>query len=188
MSPDAAHGTIKSTVLKDDSAEDPFELEVPVKDLLECGKPIHRLATKKAVGELEEGRDWLVYAEDERGVLLKEKHSVRFQSMVEREAIRLGIQYQIPGKFTSFIASEIKPETPGKAVFWSIAADMNGDDKGDEDMGFGLFGEDAETEKVDFQAQGEPVGVGMVDDAKEQEDLGGEEMELKWRRQIRYRG
>lgn len=180
MSPDAAQGIIKSVVLKGDSAENPFKLEVPVEVLSECGETIHQLTAKKAVGELEEGRGSLVYAEDGKGVLLKEKHSVRFQSMVEREAVRLGIQYQIAGKFTSFIAPEIKSETPGKAVFWSIAAEVNGDDSGDKDMGFGLdFEADAETEEVDFQAQGGPVGAGMEDNAKEQEEVGGEEMEAE---------
>lgn len=184
MSPDAAQGTIKSVVLKGDSAENPFELEVPVEVLSECGETIHQLAAKKAVGELEEGRGWLVYAEDEEGVLLKEKHSVCFQSMVEREAVRLGVQYQIAGKFTSFVAPETKPETSGKYVFGNIEAKVYGDDSEDEDMGFGLdFEEDTETEEVDFQAQGGPVHLEIEDDAVEQEGLGGEEIEAEMEEQ-----
>ena len=125
-----------------------------------------------------------MYAEDEKGVLLKEKHSVRFQSMAEREAVRLGIQYQIAGKFTSFVAPEMKPETPGKAVFGNIEAEVDGCDSGDEDMGFGLdFEEDTETEEVDFQAQGCPIRVEIEDGATEQEDLGGEEMEAEMEEQ-----
>lgn len=112
ISPDAAQGTIKSVVMKGSSAEKPFELEIPVEVLSQRGETIHQLAAKKAVADLEEGRGWLVHAKDEKGVLIKEKHSARFQSMIEREAVRLGIQYQIAGKFTSFVATETDPDHP----------------------------------------------------------------------------
>ncbi len=36
--------------------------------------------------------------------------------MVEREAVRLGVQYQIAGKFTSFVATETDPENPKNTV------------------------------------------------------------------------
>ena len=116
MSPYAAQGIVKSIVLKGSSAEDPFALEVPIEVLSKHGEIIHQLSAKKAITELEEGRGWLVQAKDEKGVLMKETHSVRFQSMVEREAVRLGIQFQIAGKFTSFVATETAPQTPGKTV------------------------------------------------------------------------
>ena len=122
MSPDAAQGILKSIVLKGSSAENPFALEVPIEVLSEHGEIIHQLSAKKAITELEEGRGWLVHARDEKGVLMKETHSVRFQSMVEREAVRLGIQFSIAGKFTSFVATETAPPTPGKTV--TRAADI----------------------------------------------------------------
>ena len=122
MSPDAAQGIIKSIVLKGSSAEAPFALEVPIEVLSKHGEMIHQLSAKKAITELEEGRGWLVQAKDEKGVLMKETQSVHFQSMVEREAVRLGIQFQIAGKFTSFVATETAPQTPGKIV--TRAADM----------------------------------------------------------------
>ncbi len=112
ISPEAAQGTIKSVTLKGSSAEKSFELEVPIEVLSERGETIHQLAAKKAVTELEEGRSWLVCAKDEKGVFIKEKHSGRFPSMVESEAVRLGIQYQIAGKFTSFVATETVSEDP----------------------------------------------------------------------------
>ena len=116
MSPDAAQGTIKSVILKGSSAEIPFELEVSIEVLPERTEIIHQIAAKKAVTELEEGRGWLVYAEDEKGVPMKEKHSAHFQSMVEREVVRLGIQYQIAGKFTSFVATETVLGSRGSTV------------------------------------------------------------------------
>ena len=116
MSPDAAQGTIKSVILKGSSAENPFELEVSIEVLPERTEIIHQIAAKKAVTELEEGRGWLVYAEDEKGVPIKEKHSAHFQSMVEREVVRLGIQYQIAGKFTSFVATETVLGSRGSTV------------------------------------------------------------------------
>ena len=116
ISPDAAQGIVKSIVLKGSSAENPFALEVPIEVLSKHGEIIHQLSAKKAITELEEGRGWLVQAKDEKGVLMKETHTVRFQSMVEREAVRLGIQFQIAGKFTSFVATETAPQSPGKTV------------------------------------------------------------------------
>ena len=116
MSPNAAQGIIKSIVLKGSSATNPFALEVPVEVLSKHGEMIHQLSAKKAITELEEGRGWLEQAKDEKGVLMKATQSGCFQSMVEREAVRLGIQFQIAGKFTSFVATETAPQTPGKTV------------------------------------------------------------------------
>lgn len=116
ISPEAAQGSIKSVILKGSCIESPFKMEIPIEVLLERGEIIHQLAAKKAVAELEEGRGWLVHAKDEKGVIIKEKYCARFQTMVEREAVRLGIQYQIAGKFTSFVATETDPENPKNTV------------------------------------------------------------------------
>ena len=112
ISPEAAQGTIKSVVLKGSSPENPLKIEVPVEALHERGETIHQLAAKHAVTELEEGRGWLVHAKDEKGVPIIETYTTRHQSMVEHEAVRLGIQYQIAGKFTSFIATETVSKDP----------------------------------------------------------------------------
>ena len=122
MSPDAGQGVVKSIVLRGTSAENPFALDVPIEVLPERDEMIHQLSAKRAIHELEEGRGWLVQAEDEKGVPIKKTHFLRFQSMVEREAVRLGIQFQIAGKFTSFVATETAPQTPGKIV--TRAADI----------------------------------------------------------------
>lgn len=116
ISPEVPQGTIKSVILRGDSAEQPYELEIPIEVLPERSDIIHQLAAKNAIVELEEGRGWLVHTKDENGFSIKEKHSTNFQSMVEREAVRLGVQYQIAGKFTSFVATETVPEDPGRIV------------------------------------------------------------------------
>ena len=116
LSPEAAQGTIKSVVLKGSSLENPLEIEVPVETLPERAETIHQLAAKHAVTELEEGRGWLVHAKDEKGLPVMGTYTGRHQSMVEHEAVRLGIQYQIAGKFTSFVATETVAEGPGKTL------------------------------------------------------------------------
>lgn len=106
MSPSASQATPTSVILRGKSPDDPFELEIPVEVLQQPSKTIHQLAAKKAVSELEEGRGWLVYSKDDNGTLIKEKYGAQFTSMVEHEAVRLGVEYQIAGKYTSFVAVE----------------------------------------------------------------------------------
>ncbi|KAK4208942.1 von Willebrand domain-containing protein [Rhypophila decipiens] len=99
---------IKSVVLRGTSAHGPLELEIPVTVLPEKGETIHQLAARKAVKELEEGRGWIYHAEDvkEPGKLLKDKFEGRFSDMVEREAVRLGVEFQVGGRWCSFVAVE----------------------------------------------------------------------------------
>ncbi|KAM7194927.1 von Willebrand factor type A domain containing protein [Rhypophila sp. PSN 637] len=99
---------IKSVVLRGTSAHGPLELEIPVTVLPEKGETIHQLAARKAVKELEEGRGWIYHAKDvkEPGKLLKDKFEGRFSDMVEREAVRLGVEFQVGGKWCSFVAVE----------------------------------------------------------------------------------
>ncbi|KAK8029217.1 hypothetical protein PG991_006273 [Apiospora marii] len=104
LSPDAGQRNPKSVILRGTSRQGPLELEIPITRLGEKGQIIHQLAAKKAVGELEEGRGWIFHAKDSQGVLLKQKYDGQFQDMVEREAVRLGVQYQIGGKWCSFVA------------------------------------------------------------------------------------
>ena len=112
MSPDASHGTPKSIILKGDSGDNPFEMEIPVEVIDQPSETIQHLAAKKAVAELEEGRGWLVHASDDQGTLVKAKYGEKFESIIEREAVRLGVEYQIAGKYTSFVAVESNTENP----------------------------------------------------------------------------
>ncbi|KKY13397.1 putative von willebrand domain containing protein [Diplodia seriata] len=74
------------------------------------GETVHQLAARKAVSELEEGRGWLSEAVDATGAKLKEKMEGRWDELVEREAVRLGVKFQVGGKWCSFVALEQNPE------------------------------------------------------------------------------
>ena len=106
ISPDAPSAIPKSVVLRGSAVGHPFDMIIPVEKLPQASETIHQLATKRAMVELEEGRGWLVHAKDDAGIALKEKHRDVFDTLVEREAIRLGTEYQIAGKHTSFVAVE----------------------------------------------------------------------------------
>ncbi|KAK0659476.1 von Willebrand factor type A domain-containing protein [Cercophora samala] len=109
LSPEASRRTPKSVVLRGTCPSGPLELEIPVTILAQPGETIHQLAARKAVKELEEGRGWIYHAKDSKekaGILLRTKHFGRFSDMVEREAVRLGVQYQVGGKWCSFVAVE----------------------------------------------------------------------------------
>lgn len=90
--------------LRGTSGHGPLELEIPIEALPTPSETIHQLAAKKAVQDLEEGRGWIFDAKDQAGVLLKDRFSDRFDELVKQEAVRLGVQFQIAGKWTSFVA------------------------------------------------------------------------------------
>ncbi|KAF4949134.1 hypothetical protein FGADI_9138 [Fusarium gaditjirri] len=106
LSDDTPSQQPKSVILRGTSSHGPLELEIPITVAPEKDSVIHRLAARKEVKELEEGRGWLNYAKDSDGKLLKEKYDGRFSDMVEREAVRLGVKYQVGGKWCSFVAVE----------------------------------------------------------------------------------
>ncbi|KAL2266667.1 hypothetical protein VTJ83DRAFT_6019 [Remersonia thermophila] len=109
LSPGSVQKPPKSVVLRGTSPYGPVELEVPVTALADKGETIHQLAARKAVRELEDGRGWIYHARDagsEARPLVKDQHRGRFDDMVEREAVRLGVRYQVGGKWCSFVAVE----------------------------------------------------------------------------------
>ncbi|KAK4226212.1 von Willebrand factor A domain-containing protein 5A [Podospora fimiseda] len=106
LSPGTIQKKPKSVVLRGTSQHGPLELEIPVTVLPKKGETIHQLAARKATRELEDGRGWIYHAKDNSGKLLKERYEGRFSDMVEREAVRLGVTYQVGGKWTSFVAVE----------------------------------------------------------------------------------
>ncbi|KAH7009985.1 von Willebrand factor type A domain-containing protein [Ilyonectria destructans] len=103
----------KSVILRGTSTRGPLELEIPIVNLADKATTIHQLAARKEVKELEEGRGWLTLAKDDAGKLLKEKHEGHFSDMVEREAVRLGVEYQVGGKWCSFVAVEESNDSTG---------------------------------------------------------------------------
>jgi hypothetical protein len=68
---------------------------------------IHQLAARKATQELEEGHGWLSSATvDSSNVLVKDKFPHQFSLLQRREAVRLGVEFQVGGKYCSFVAVE----------------------------------------------------------------------------------
>ncbi|KAL8911577.1 MAG: hypothetical protein Q9171_003291 [Xanthocarpia ochracea] len=98
----------KSVVLRAKSDHGPLELEIPVEILPNPGQTIHQLAARKAIQELEEGRGWIHEAQDDSGKPVKEHYASRFSEMVQREAVRMGVQFQVGGKWCSFVAVKDK--------------------------------------------------------------------------------
>ncbi|KAI9702103.1 MAG: hypothetical protein M1836_001447 [Candelina mexicana] len=127
LSPRASQKSPKSVILKATSPQGPLELEIPIQTLGEPDETIHQLAAKKAIGELEEGRGWIFDAKDEGGVPIKERFEGRFDEMVQREAVRLGVDFQVGGKWCSFVAVEQNDkELEEKARKAKAAADAKG--------------------------------------------------------------
>jgi hypothetical protein len=107
LAPEASRFHPKSVVLKGTSSQGPLVLEIPVEIRREPGEMIHQLAARKAIQELEEGRGWLSEASvDDSGVLVKNKHPAQYSMLQRREAIRLGVEFQVGGKYCSFVAVE----------------------------------------------------------------------------------
>ncbi|CAH0055110.1 unnamed protein product [Clonostachys solani] len=106
--------TPKSVLLKGAFQDTILELEIPIKQLPEKSTTIHQLAARNQTKDLEEGRGWLFNAVDNDGRYLRDKFESRFSDMVEREAVRLGVQFQVAGKHCSFVAvEEPASTTPG---------------------------------------------------------------------------
>ena len=147
MSPESNRNTpVDKVILRGNSPQGPLELEIPVQQLDMPGKKLHQLAAKKAIQELEEGRGWLLNAKNGDDTPLKDRYPSCFGEMVQREAVRLGVQYQIVGKYCSSVAvadnaknsKEVEVCPPAyKMSFTEPPSEACGDS--DEDMGFGLF-------------------------------------------------
>jgi hypothetical protein len=95
--------TPKTIVLHGTSPDGPLTLEIPIKRIDNPNYTINTLAAKRVIQELEEGRGWLNTANEE-SELIKDKHSSRFDELVEKEVVRLGVDYQVANKWCSFVA------------------------------------------------------------------------------------
>ena len=105
LSPESYQQTPKAIILRATSEQGPLELVVPIQQV-GVGETLHQLAARKAVQELEEGRGWIMGAKDRDGKLIKTKFEGQWDETVEREAVRLGVQFQVANKWCSFIAVE----------------------------------------------------------------------------------
>lgn len=105
MSAESCRHPPKSVILHATSDHGPLQLEIPVQDV-QTGETLHQLAARKAIQELEEGRGWITEAKDMEGRSIKKKHEGSWDQMVEREAVRLGVGFQVGSKWCSFVAVE----------------------------------------------------------------------------------
>lgn len=111
LSDSTPHRIPTSVILRGTCTQGPLALEIPISVIPDKGTTLHQLAARQEVKDLEEGRGWLSFAKDDRGALFKTKFPGRYEDMVEREAVRLGVEYQIVGKWTSFIAVDSEGPT-----------------------------------------------------------------------------
>jgi hypothetical protein len=135
LSPEATQRTPTSVVLRATSEHGPLELEIPIASTLggSVGETIHQLAARKAIRELEDGRGWLYNAREAgaNASLLKDKYPGRFSDMVEREAVRLGVKFQVGGKWCSFVAvEENSDQTVDVKETVQVAPPVTTDDEG----------------------------------------------------------
>jgi hypothetical protein len=134
LSPSACKRTPSSIVLRGTSEHGPLELEVPVTVLEQKGETVHQLAARSAVGELEDGRSWVFDAKDAAtGQLLKERYPGQFPDMVQREAVRLGVQFQVGGKWCSFVAVEANDDSITNKSLDQTNHSMIGNDEEDDE-------------------------------------------------------
>ena len=116
LSPAASHLTPSAVVLHNNSSDAPITTTIPVTTLAESDTTIHSLAAKHAIHSLEQGRGWLHHAKaPSSDALLQKAYPKHFQNLVTAEAVRLGLQYQIAGKYTSFVAVESSTDSPSSA-------------------------------------------------------------------------
>ena len=106
LAPETTGKVPKSITLRATSPQGPLSLTIPINTQPRTSATLHQLAARKAMQELEEGRGWIYHARSEDQQLLKDKHASTFGDMVEREAVQLGVKYQIGGKWCSFVAVE----------------------------------------------------------------------------------
>lgn len=105
LSEETSHRTPKSLVIRGTSKHGPLVLTVPIQDI-GSGATIHQLAARKLGTELEEGRGWVYDVKDKSGNLVKDNQDSKWDLIVAREAIRIGIKFQVAGKWCSFVAVE----------------------------------------------------------------------------------
>ncbi|PYI13881.1 hypothetical protein BO99DRAFT_346355, partial [Aspergillus violaceofuscus CBS 115571] len=96
----ATSRTPRSLTIRATSKNGPLTLEIPVEDV-GCGETIHQLAARKMIIELEESGGWIADVKDQHG---QPYHPVTQSRLVIQECQRLGLQYQLSGHYTSFVA------------------------------------------------------------------------------------
>ncbi|CAI7611542.1 unnamed protein product [Penicillium bialowiezense] len=98
----------ETITLRANSKHGPLELEIPVQNVGQ-GQTIHQLAVKKIVTELEESQGWINSARDIEGELVTTKWESRAAELNQKECERLGVKFQVAGKYCSFVAVDVEP-------------------------------------------------------------------------------
>lgn len=124
LSPETIQRNPTAAVFRATSEHGPLALEIPIEALSVPDQTIHQLAAKKAVQDLEEGRGWIYDAKDQDCMLVKDKYPSRFDDLVEREAVRLGEQFQIAGKYCSFVAVAANDKENSRGENASLNAEL----------------------------------------------------------------
>ncbi|KAL1611872.1 hypothetical protein SLS60_000093 [Paraconiothyrium brasiliense] len=111
LSPSVANAKPKTVVLKGTSPQGPLELEIPVEVRTAPDQMIHQLAARKATQELEEGRGWITEAITDgekpgETIPISKRYPAKTALLQRREAVRLGVEFQVGGKYCSFVAVE----------------------------------------------------------------------------------
>jgi hypothetical protein len=133
MAPETSHLKPKSVILKGTSPQGPLELEIPIEVREGTDEMIHQLAARKATQELEEGRGWVSNAVGDDGVSFRDEHPAQFELLQRREVVRLGVEFQVGGKYCSFVAVEANEaeiaEKRKKALETTLNRDIADDDE-----------------------------------------------------------
>ncbi|RAK70899.1 VIT and vWA domain-containing protein [Aspergillus fijiensis CBS 313.89] len=90
----------RSLTIRASSKHGPLTLDIAVEDV-GCGETIHQLAARKIITDLEESGGWVARAKDKHDQLY---NSVTQSRLAIQECKRLGLQYQLSGHHTSFVA------------------------------------------------------------------------------------
>jgi hypothetical protein len=103
---------------------DELELEIPVQVLPHSGETIHQLAARKMLQELEEGTGYI--HSGNHGVN-KETNPGTFDDWVDREGIRLGVEYGLASEWTSFVAVQKHNKKAKETDEMEVDADADAD-------------------------------------------------------------
>ncbi|OAA34161.1 von Willebrand domain containing protein [Beauveria brongniartii RCEF 3172] len=146
-----AHRTPKSVLLKGTAPQGPLELEIPITAIADKGTTIHQLGARKAVQDLEEGRGWVYDAKLPDGKMLNEAYAARMSDVAREAAVKLGVEYQVAGKWCSFVAvrkrgdNKSTPDTASSSDVGASTLDQsqsqNKNDDSDQDESFCLVGD-----------------------------------------------
>lgn len=153
-----AHLQPTHVILRGTAPAGPLELEIPVSVRETPDQMVHQLAARKAIQELEEGKGWIEDAtvdveEGDAGekekVLAKIKWPSKFALLHQREAVRLGVEFQVGGKYCSFVAVEANEEEIREKrmkTINSVIRKTSGEELADWDMLDEQQGDAGETE------------------------------------------